>query len=106
MAAEKKLTKREQKAEAFKKRAKKPQFTEDMAVPVSDEIVAAEPETAPVKKVESKPTDLKRKAGESIEVPAEGSVEPHKKKNRRSKKSSNMEGSRYIVFVGKIIMQN
>jgi nucleolar protein 6 len=101
MAAEKKLTKREKKAEAFKKRAKKPQFTEDMAVPESDEIVATEPVQEEKKKEESKPTDLKRKAGEAIEVPVEGSAEPHKKKNRRSKKSSNMEGSRYIVFVGK-----
>ncbi|KAL9541877.1 hypothetical protein MBANPS3_008891 [Mucor bainieri] len=110
MAAEKKLSKREKKAEAFKKRAKKPQFSEDMAVPASDEI----PETPVVEeekktKKEEPVADAaataapKRKAGESIDVPAEGSTdEPHKKKNRRSKKSSNMEGSRYIVFVGNL----
>lgn len=88
MAAEKKLSKREQKAEAFKKRAKKPQFTDEMAVPQSDEILPVETVVEPVK----------RKA-EAISVPVEG--EPHKKKNRRSKKSSNMEGSRYIIFIGK-----
>ncbi|CAO0802988.1 unnamed protein product [Mucor circinelloides] len=109
MAAEKKLSKREKKAEAFKKRAKKPQFSEEMAVPAADEI----PETTVVedKKKEDPVADTvatataapKRKAGESIDVPAEGSTdEPHKKKNRRSKKSSNMEGSRYIVFVGNL----
>ncbi|KAL7310158.1 hypothetical protein PS15m_009690 [Mucor circinelloides] len=109
MAAEKKLSKREKKAEAFKKRAKKPQFSEEMAVPAADEI----PETTVVeeKKKEDPVADTaatataapKRKAGESIDVPTEGSTdEPHKKKNRRSKKSSNMEGSRYIVFVGNL----
>lgn len=93
MAEEKKLSKREQKAEAFKKRAKKPQFTDEMAVPQSDEIVPEPVAAAPVKAE-------KRKA-EAISVPTEGSTdEPHKKKNRRSKKSSNMDGSRYIIFVG------
>lgn len=110
MAAEKKLSKREKKADAFKKRAKKPQFSEEMAVPASDEI--PEEPVVEEKKKEEKKTKAepaidaaavpKRKAGESIDVPVEGSTdEPHKKKNRRSKKSSNMEGSRYIVFVGK-----
>lgn len=103
--AEKKLSKREQKAEAFKKRAKKPQFTDDMAVPESDEIlpVVAEEPKKEVAAVEKPKVAEKRKA-EPIGVPtegSEGSEEPHKKKNRRSKKSSNMEGSRYIVFVGK-----
>lgn len=103
--AEKKLSKREQKAEAFKKRAKKPQFTDDMAVPESDEIlpVVAEEPKKEVAAVEKPKAAEKRKA-EPIGVPtegSEGSEEPHKKKNRRSKKSSNMEGSRYIVFVGK-----
>ena len=97
--AEKKLSKREQKAEAFKKRAKKPQFTDDMAVPQSDEIV----EAPAVEEVVQKPQAEKRKA-EAISVPVEGSTEePHKKKNRRSKKSSNLQpGSRYIVFVGNL----
>lgn len=101
MVAEKKLSKREQKAEAFKKRAKKPQFTDDMAVPQSDEI---KPEAEPAKEETTTTTTTgreKRKA-EAISVPTEGGEEqPHKKKNRRSKKSSNMEGSRYIVFIGK-----
>ena len=113
MAAEKKLSKREKKADAFKKRAKKPQFSEEMAVPASDEI----PENPVIeekkeeKKTKAEPINdtaaaaaaaPKRKAGESIDVPVEGSTDaPYKKKNRRSKKSSNMEGSRYIVFVGK-----
>lgn len=102
MAAEKKLSKREKKAEAFKKRAKKPQFDEDMAVPASDEIV---PEPVEEKKAEetTKKEAPKRKAGEAIDIPTEDSTEPHKKKNRRSKKSSNMDGSRYIVFVGNVL---
>ncbi|KAG2237793.1 hypothetical protein INT48_009732 [Thamnidium elegans] len=90
--AEKKLSKREQKAEAFKKRAKKPQFTDEMAVPQSDEIV---PE--PVK--EEEPVKVEKRKAEAISVPTEEGSEPQKKKNRRSKKSSNMDGSRYIVFV-------
>ncbi|KAG2208429.1 hypothetical protein INT46_009630 [Mucor plumbeus] len=114
MAAEKKLSKREKKADAFKKRAKKPQFSEEMAVPASDEI----PENPVIeekkeeKKTKAEPINdtaaaaaaaPKRKAGESIDVPVEGSTDaPYKKKNRRSKKSSNMEGSRYIVFVGNL----
>ncbi|KAK4512014.1 uncharacterized protein ATC70_013256 [Mucor velutinosus] len=128
MAAEKKLSKREKKAEAFKKRAKKPQFSEEMAVPASDEIpetpvVEQEEKKKKKKKEEEEPVAAatttttttttttaaaaaaapKRKAGELIDVPVEGSTdEPHKKKNRRSKKSSNMEGSRYIVFVGNL----
>lgn len=92
--AEKKLSKREQKADAFKKRAKKPQFTDEMAVPQSDEIV---PE--PVKE---EPVKVEKRKAEAISVPTEESGEPQKKKNRRSKKSSNMDGSRYIVFVGKV----
>ncbi|KAI7896527.1 uncharacterized protein EV154DRAFT_455689 [Mucor mucedo] len=97
MAVEKKLSKREQKAEAFKKRAKKPQFTDEMAVPESDEIL---PTVTVAEPVASAP--VKRKA-EAISVPVEGeSTEPHKKKNRRSKKSSNMDGSRYIIFVGNL----
>jgi nucleolar protein 6 len=110
MAAEKKLSKREKKADAFKKRAKKPQFSEEMAVPASDEI--SENPVIEEKKTKAEPINdtaaaaaaaaPKRKAGESIDVPVEGSTDaPYKKKNRRSKKSSNMEGSRYIVFVGK-----
>ncbi|CAO3655897.1 unnamed protein product [Mucor hiemalis] len=99
MAAEKKLSKREQKAEAFKKRAKKPQFTDEMAVPQSDEIVEQQPE--PVKEASKIAAGEKRKA-EPISVPTDEFAEPHKKKNRRSKKSSNMEGSRYIVFVGNL----
>ncbi|KAF1800347.1 hypothetical protein V8B55DRAFT_1536916 [Mucor lusitanicus] len=113
MAAEKKLSKREKKAEAFKKRAKKPQFSEEMAVPAADEIPetpAVEQETKKEKEPVAADTTTtaaaaapKRKAGESIDVPVEGSTDaPHKKKNRRSKKSSNMEGSRYIVFVGNL----
>ncbi|CAO3641563.1 unnamed protein product [Mucor fragilis] len=103
MAAEKKLSKREKKAEAFKKRAKKPQFSEEMAVPAADEV----PETPVVEAEKTQKKEPaaapKRKAGEAIDVPVEGSTEePHKKKNRRSKKSSNMEGSRYIVFVGNL----
>ncbi|GAA5799657.1 hypothetical protein EDC94DRAFT_598140 [Helicostylum pulchrum] len=92
--AEKKLSKREQKAEAFKKRAKKPQFTDEMAVPQSDEIV---PE--PVKE---EPVKVEKRKAEAISVPTEESGESQKKKNRRSKKSSNMDGSRYIVFVGNL----
>jgi nucleolar protein 6 len=111
MAAEKKLSKKQQKAEAFKKRAKKPQFTDDMAVPESDEIMPEVVETEqPTDKKETTPVKAaasangeKRKA-EAISVPTEGEEEPHKKKNRRSKKSSNIEGSRYIVFVGKFVL--
>lgn len=91
--AEKKLSKREQKAEAFKKRAKKPQFTDEMAVPESDEIIPVEP-------TKEEPVKVEKRKAEAIAVPTEG--EPQKKKNRRSKKSSNLDGSRYIIFVGKI----
>ncbi|CEP06886.1 hypothetical protein [Parasitella parasitica] len=101
------MSKREKKAEAFKKRAKKPQFSEEMAVPADDEITEApaEEKVEQTKTQDSKAAVAtpKRKAGESIDIPTEESTsEPHKKKNRRSKKSSNMEGSRYIVFVGNL----
>lgn len=101
MAAEKKLSKREQKAEAFKKRAKKPQFTDEMAVPQSDEIVEQPQETQQQEQATKEAPKAEKRKAEPISVPTEESQEPHKKKNRRSKKSSNMEGSRYIVFIGK-----
>ncbi|KAI9480817.1 MAG: hypothetical protein EXX96DRAFT_617784 [Benjaminiella poitrasii] len=102
MAGERKLSKKEKKAEAFKKRAKKSQtqFTEEMAVPQADEIVEESPavkeESKPESKSESKPTkDLKRKA-EPISVPSEGSEKPEK----RARRDAN--ANRYIVFVGNL----
>lgn len=100
MAAEKKLSKREKKAEAFKKRNKKQQFTEDMAVPASDEIVEDQPveekKKVEEKKVEEKKPERKRKAA-AIDVPAEGSTP----KQKKAKKEVH-QGSRYIVFVGNL----
>ncbi|KAI9277487.1 hypothetical protein BY458DRAFT_472326 [Sporodiniella umbellata] len=96
MAAEKKLTKREQKALAFKKRGKKEEFSEETAVPEAD----VEPE---VKASEEKTTDRKRKSegnedkkAVSINVPKEG--EPALKKKRGDKPAE----SRYIIFVGNL----
>lgn len=102
MAVEKKLTKREKKAEAFKKRSKKTlEFTEDSAVPESDII---EPE---VQKEEKKVDDRKRKAPEenldqkavAINVPTEG-TEPLKKKTKKNDKQQS--DVRYIVFIGNL----
>ncbi|KAI8353263.1 hypothetical protein EDC96DRAFT_517375 [Choanephora cucurbitarum] len=102
MASEKKLTKKEQKALAFKKRAKKPQFTDDMAVPASDDTPAVEEVTEETPKVEEeqkKKTNNKRKAtSQAIEVPQEGST-GEKKNNKRSKKE---DQNRYIIFVGNL----
>ncbi|KAG1467562.1 hypothetical protein G6F56_004349 [Rhizopus delemar] len=100
MAAEKKLTKREQKAQAFKKRAKKPEFSEETAVPEAD----VEPEIVEKKSEEKeKKVDRKRKSEDkeekkavSINVPKEG--EPTQKKRRGDKPAE----SRYIVFVGNL----
>ncbi|KAI8362762.1 hypothetical protein BD560DRAFT_404024 [Blakeslea trispora] len=100
MAAEKKLTKKEQKALAFKKRAKKPQFTDDMAVPASDEV-----ETTPTPLEEPKPkkveTNNKRKAtSQAIDVPVEGSTgEPNKKRQKNKREA---DQNRYIIFVGNL----
>lgn len=102
MAVEKKLTKRERKAEAFKKRSKKTlEFTEDTAVPESDII---EPE---VQKEEKKVDDRKRKAPEenldqkavAINVPTE-ETEPLKKKTKKNDKQQS--DVRYIVFIGNL----
>ncbi|RCH84070.1 hypothetical protein CU098_007473 [Rhizopus stolonifer] len=90
--AEKKLTKKEQKALAFKKRAKKAQFTDDMAVPATDEPTPTESQPEP----ESK----KRKSGEAIEVPVEGSTGP--KKKRAKKGNANGDANKYILFVGNL----
>lgn len=99
MAAEKKLSKREKKAEAFKKRNKKPQFTEDMAVPASDDVVEEQPKV--VEEEEKKKPEVKRKAA-AIEVPTEGAPEQKNKKAKKTKEAH--QGSRYIVFVGNLVI--
>ncbi|KAI8636752.1 hypothetical protein BD408DRAFT_406927 [Parasitella parasitica] len=78
-----------------------------MAVPAADEIpetpAKENAEETKAEKTKAAVAAPKRKAGESIDIPAEESTtEAPKKKNRRSKKSSNIEGSRYIVFVGNL----
>ncbi|KAI8973938.1 hypothetical protein BDB01DRAFT_844975 [Pilobolus umbonatus] len=106
--AEKKLTKRELKAQAFKKKAKKPQLDEEMAVPESDIVEdkktteeAEVKETKAEKTVQPKPQSNKRK-GQSIDVPQEGS-EPA---NKRIKRTPGQEGgNRYILFVGNLPYQ-
>ncbi|KAG1169613.1 hypothetical protein G6F70_002711 [Rhizopus microsporus] len=97
MSPDKKLTKREKKAQAFKKRAKKNQeITEENAIPQPDE--------AP--EIEQPQSDRKRKAVDSqeavaIDVPAEDK-EPVKKKSKKSEDSNKHADSRYIVFVGNL----
>ncbi|KAI8979620.1 hypothetical protein BDF20DRAFT_870691 [Mycotypha africana] len=117
----KKLTKREKKAEAFKKRAKKAQFTEDMAVPASDDPPAVEEEqpqqqqqqqekatteqATTITASQQNTTTTKRKAeGQPIDTPKDESAEePSRKKNKKNTQSK--EGGnqhRFIVFVGNL----
>ncbi|KAG0174004.1 hypothetical protein DFQ28_007235 [Apophysomyces sp. BC1034] len=89
--AEKKLTKREQKAAAFKQHKKKKELviSEENAVPESDVIVD---------KKEDEKVDRKRPAEDSEE-----NQPPRKKKNRRPKKKTEEDKqNRFIVFVGNL----
>ncbi|KAI8878444.1 hypothetical protein K501DRAFT_228400 [Backusella circina FSU 941] len=100
MAAEKKLSKRDKKAQAFKKKSKKAEFTEEMAVPQAD---LEEEVKAPAVVEEPKKNDLKRKASTKIDIPTEEGEGHAKKKNRRPKKNNGEAGgSRYIVFIGNL----
>jgi nucleolar protein 6 len=100
MAAEKKLSKRDKKAQAFKKKSKKAEYTEEMAVPQAD-VVEKEVETPAVKEESKAKTAPKRKASTKIDIPTEDGEGQAKKKNRRPKKNNKEAGSRYIIFVGK-----
>ncbi|KAI8374132.1 uncharacterized protein BYT42DRAFT_575249 [Radiomyces spectabilis] len=100
--AEKKLTKREQKALAFKKKNKKKdqqEITEEQAFPTNDV-------TEDVPKVEEAPKSVTGKRKAESEEQADGTIEaPRKKKNRRPKKKKPEDGeshNRFIIFVGNL----
>jgi hypothetical protein len=93
---EKKLSKKEQKAQAFRKKGKKNEAPEPEAFPESDLID---------EDADSKPTastgKRSREDGESGKADNE-TAEPRKKKNRRPKKK-NQNHTGYILFVGECL---
>ena len=115
----KKLTKKEKKAQAFRQQKGKSTktttaqpFTDEDAVPISEDINQAESEREPVvdkEKEKGKKRKRETEEGEEEKVAGEGEEEvPKKKKRQRGKKKSQQvrpgvdeEGKpRLIVFVG------
>ncbi|KAI9030718.1 hypothetical protein CLU79DRAFT_731208 [Phycomyces nitens] len=116
MAQEKKLTKREQKAAAFKQKSKKKQcFTEETAVPEADDPKDVEPSSGEVKEVAvEKPKPKKatkivvgENDDESEEQPPvvgtkRKQTEKPANKAKKQKDETQEKGARYIVFVGNL----
>ncbi|CAO3638611.1 unnamed protein product [Cunninghamella blakesleeana] len=103
MVEEKKLTKKEKKALAFReKQKKKKSFDEDSAVPESDINTTTEDQ----KEIDQpkKDNNKKRKLENKKEEEKEKGDQPIKKKTRRGKGNTNgnNNGPRFIVFVGNL----